>query len=44
VEEGIPLTGKAASRPAPKPRKSKRKETGPSAKGKRKPGRKGKRC
>ena len=43
VEEGIPLTGKAASRPAPKPRKSKRKETDPSAKGKRKLGRKGKR-
>jgi ribonuclease R len=44
VEEGIPLTGKRAGKPAPKRGKDKRKAAhGTSSKGKRKPGRKGKR-
>ncbi len=44
VEEGLPLTGKKAARPLPKPKKAKRKHVVAGApKGKRKFGKKGKR-
>ena len=44
VEEGIPLTGKRAPRPSPKGKKGKRKDARtPSAKGRKKLTRKGKR-